>query len=265
MPRAAFLMCRPTFFGVGYQINPWMDVRRQPDRALALCQWSALRDALQDLGANVSVCRSRRGLPDMTFTANAGLARRKVFIPSRFRYAERAGEEPVFTRWFRRQGYRIAPLAEDQRFEGAGDAIFLGGKLFAGYYFRSDIQTHADLGRILGARVLSLALVNPRFYHLDTCLSPLGRGLAVYYPDAFDRYGLRVLRENVDDLIRVSHDEAYQFGCNLIVVGKKVILPKPCHRLARALKRRGYLPTPLDFSEFIKAGGAGRCLTLRLK
>ena len=258
-------MCRPTFYGIAYSINPWMNLRRQPNRALALRQWEALQETLrEDLGATVHCCRARPGLPDMTFTANAGLVRRRLFIPSRFRYKERAGEAPHFTRWFRARGYRVLPLPPGHSFEGAGDALPMRRCWFAGYRFRSDIQTHALVGEAVGARVLSVELVNPYFYHLDTCFMPLSRGLAIYYPPAFDRYGNRVLRENVADLLPVRHDEAYQFACNAVSVGRKVIISKPCRCLARELKKRGFAVYPLDFSEFLKAGGAAKCLTLRL-
>lgn len=259
------LMCRPTSYGIEYEINPWMDVRRQADRRLAVRQWQALRRVLEEeLGVRVLTCRARPGLPDMCFTANAGLVYGKTFIPSRFRYRERAGEEAFFERWFRRRGYRIVRLPEEQRFEGSGDALFVGGKLLIGYYFRSDVQSHAFIGSTLGVRVLSLALTDRRFYHLDTCLAPLGPSAAICHPGAFDRYGLKVLRENVEDLLMVTPEEALQFACNAVVAGKKAVISAPCLRLARELKRRGFTVYRLDLSEFIKAGGAARCLTLPL-
>jgi len=275
--RPTILMCRPTFYGISYRINPWMDIRRQANRAVALQQWLALRRVLEEeCGVTVFACRARPGLPDMTFAANAGLAYGGTFVPGRFRYKERAGEEPFFAAWFRRRGYRIAELSGQHRFEGAGDALFLGGKLFAGYHFRTDIHTHAHLGKLLAVRVYSLELVKPHFYHLDTCFAPLtlpspqgGEGgvrgpAAIYYPGAFDSYSVRLLKEHASDLIAVSDEEAYEFGCNAVVVGRKVILSEPCRELARALSRRGYKVLRLKFSEFIKAGGAAKCLTLRL-
>jgi N-dimethylarginine dimethylaminohydrolase len=265
MRRASFLMCRPTFYGVEYVINPWMDLRRQPNRRRALRQWQSLRRTLREqLGATVHCCRARPGLPDMTFTANAGLARGKIFIPSRFRYPERAGEAPHFIRWFRARGYRVRPLPTGHSFEGAGDALLMGDRLFAGYRFRSDIRTHVEVGKTLGIRVLSLELINPYFYHLDTCFMPMSEELAIYYPGAFDRYGQRVIRENVADLLPVRHEEAYQFACNAVPVGKKAVISAPCRSLAGELERRGFAVFPMDLSEFRKAGGAARCLALRL-
>jgi len=263
--RPAFLMCRPTFYGIHYRINPWMDLRRQANRAVALRQWQTLREVLEhEFRATVHLCRARPGLPDMTFTANAGLVRGRVFVPSRFRYPERAGEEPHFTRWFRRRGYAVRPLAGDGRFEGAGDTLFVGDTLFAGYYFRTDVLTHTALGEALGVRVVSLQLVNPRFYHLDTCFAPLGRAAALYYPRAFDDYARRVLKETVGDLVPVNDAEAHEFGCNAVVAGRRAVVSEPCRELARALRRRGYAVYGANFSEFIKAGGAAKCLTLRL-
>jgi N-dimethylarginine dimethylaminohydrolase len=259
-------MCRPTHFGVDYEINPWMDKARQPDRSRALSQWEALRRTLEkEMGVEVELCPSRPGLPDMTFTANAGLVSGDTFIPARFRHEERAGEEPHFASWFRRRGYRLAALPEGYRFEGEGDALFLGRKLFAGYYIRSDIQTHEAIGRILDVQVLSLALVNEYFYHLDTCFAPVAEGCAVYYPPAFDRYSLRVLRQNVDDLIAVSEAEARRLCCNMVVVGRNAVVPAPCEEVARELEGRGLTVYPLDIGEFLKAGGAAKCLTLRLR
>ncbi len=263
--RPAFFMCRPKYYGIEYEINAWMDVHRQADRRLALKQWDALRRTLQrELGARVYTCRARPGLPDMAFTANAGLVYRKFFIPSRFRYRERAGEEPHFTRWFQRRGYRIVRLPADHRFEGAGDALFVGDKLFAGYHYRTDVQAHAFIGEAIGARVFSLELVNRYFYHIDTCFAPLGPSAAACYRGAFDAYSLKVLRENVEDVVPVSHDEAHQFACNAVVVGKKAVIHASCRRFARELRKRGFQVYPLEFSEFIKAGGAAKCLTLRL-
>jgi N-dimethylarginine dimethylaminohydrolase len=268
-PGPAFLMCRPTFYGIEYEINPWMDMRRQADHPRALRQWSTLRSTLADgIGAHVELVRARPFLPDMGFTANAGLLYRNTFIPSRFRYRERAGEEPFFTSWFRRRGYEVRPLPRDHHFEGEGDALLLGEKLFLGYFHRTDIRTHLLIGEILELPVYSLELVNPYFYHLDTAFMPFGAQSAIYYPKAFDSYSLRVLRENVDELIPVSAEEAHYFACNAVFVGKPsprhVVISAQARRLGKVLERRSIQVHYLDMSEFIKAGGAAKCLVLNL-
>jgi N-dimethylarginine dimethylaminohydrolase len=262
-------MCRPDFYGVEYEINPWMKVEQPADRARALQQWEALVAILQGVGADVARIDPAPGLPDMVFTANAGLVHQNRFFPSHFRHPQRRGETPLFERWFAEHGFETVdvyqpPDAAGAAFEGAGDALYCGETLFAGYLNRSDIQIHKHLGRFLDCRVVSLELVDPYFYHLDTCFCPLAPGQAVYFPGAFDAYGRRALQEGVSDLIEVDEEEARRFACNAVVVGRAVAANLGCDRLAEQLHARGFDVRQTDLSEFLKAGGAAKCLTLRL-
>jgi len=258
------LMCRPDYYRIEYEINPWMDRRRPSLPTLALQQWEALVAILQQLGAGIETIAPVAGLPDMVFTANAGLLCRDLFVSSRFRHPERRGESEHFERWFAEHGYRVVALASPSDFEGAGDALFCGDILFAGYLHRSAIRAHQQLGDLLGRQVLSLELVDPRFYHLDTCFCPLAPGLALYYPNAFDEYGRRVLEEHIAELIAVSDAQAEQFGCNAVVLGRDLVVHAGVQRLAESLAAHGYSVHPTDLSEFLKAGGTAKCLTLRL-
>ena len=149
-------------------------------------------------------------------------------------------------------------------FEGAGDALFCGRTLFAGYRIRSDVRGHQHLGKTLARQVLPVELVNPYFYHLDTCFCPLAPGEAIYFPDAFDRYGKKVFEENIARLLPVEDSEAKRFGCNAVVVGRHVVTNTGCPQLHRDLAARGYTPHETPLSEFVKAGGSAKCLTLRL-
>lgn len=262
-------MCRPDYYGVEYEINPWMKVERSADRAKAAGQWEALRAILRGLGAEIELIEPAPGLPDMVFTANAGLVHRARFLPSHFRHPQRRGETPLFERWFAEHGFEAldvygSPDAAGAAFEGAGDALYCGATLFAGYLNRSDIQIHKHLGRLLDCRVVSLELVDPYFYHLDTCFCPIAPGLAAYFPGAFDGYGRRAIRENIPELIEVDEEEARRFACNAVVVGTTVAVNLGCDRLAERLRARGYEARQTDLSEFLKAGGAAKCLTLRL-
>ena len=155
-------------------------------------------------------------------------------------------------------------MPENFSFEGAGDALFCGDTLYAGYRMRSDAAGHQQIGRLLGCRVIPVELVDARYYHLDTCFCPLAAGEAIWYPPAFDDYGQRAIRDHVPNLIEVEREEAERFACNAVVIGKRVITNTGCDRLHAALAARGYEPiaTPLD--EFVKAGGSAKCLTLRL-
>jgi N-dimethylarginine dimethylaminohydrolase len=258
------LMCPPDYYGIEYEINPWMNRRVASNPAESRWQWWALHETLRDLGVQVSLLLPVPGLPDLVFTANAGLVYRDVFISSRFRFGVRQGETLHFERWAREHGFRVLTLPPGLNFEGAGDSLFCGETLFAGYRFRSDARSHQWVAEALGVQVLPLELVDPRFYHLDTCFCPLAEGEAIYYPGAFDDYGRSVLRAHIPRLIAVSAEEAVSFSCNAVVVGRTVILNDGAPKLARALQAEGYAVRPLRLTEFIKAGGSAKCLTLRL-
>lgn len=258
------LMCPPDHYGIEYEINPWMNRSIGAIRALAFRQWNQLRETLEGLGVQVELLPPQPGLPDLVFTANAGLIYREVFISSRFRHAVRARESPYYDAWFASHGFVVEHLPEGMYHEGAGDALFCGQTLFAGYRIRSDALAHQWVGQRFGIRVLPLELVDPRFYHLDTCFCPLAPGEAIYYPPAFDAYGRKVLHSHIPRLIEVEEAEALRFGCNAVVVGKTVIHNSRCPRLAESLAAAGYHSIEVELDEFLKAGGSAKCLTLRL-
>ena len=258
------LMCPPEFYGIEYEINPWMNAARQADHALAGEQWAALRQLLVEAGAMVAELSPVAGLPDLVFTANAALVYRRRAVISRFKHPQRQGEEPHFRRWLGEHGFDTVEAPSDHSFEGAGDALFCGDTLFAGYRQRSDALGHQEIGQLLGVRVLPLELVDPYFYHLDTCFCPLADGTAIYFPAALDDYGRRVLAESVPELIAVEEEEARNFACNAVVVGRTVITNTGCPKLHEQLRVRGYSPVATPLGEFVKAGGSAKCLTLRL-
>jgi len=258
------LMCPPDHYGIEYEINPWMNRSLGAVRAVAFQQWNALRDALLGLGVTVQTLEPQPGLPDLVFTANAGLMFHERFLSSRFKHEVRAKESPVFDAWFAANGYAVEHLPEQTYHEGAGDALFCGDVLFAGYRTRSDANAHNWVANHFGVRCLPLELVNPRFYHLDTCFCPLAPGRALYFPDAFDSYGRRVLEAHVPTLLPVVEAEAHRFGCNAVVVGQHVLHNSGCPDLAGQLQRAGFESISVQLDEFLKAGGSAKCLTLRL-
>jgi N-dimethylarginine dimethylaminohydrolase len=263
-PQPHILMCPPDFYGIHYEINPWMDMSRQADHAVAVEQWQSLHKQILDAGARVSLIEPVQGLPDLVFTANAAMIFKRQVLVSRFRHRQRQGEEPYDRRWFVENGFEVADVPENFSFEGAGDALFCGDTLYAGYRMRSDAAGHQEIGRMIGCRVIPVELVDARYYHLDTCFCPLAEDEAIWYPPAFDEYGQRAIREHVPRLIEVERSEAERFACNAVVIGRRVITNSGCDRLHGALAARNYEPiaTPLD--EFVKAGGSAKCLTLRL-
>ena len=261
---AQILMCRPDFYGIEYEINPWMNRERQADHGIAIQQWNSLRDILVELGVEVCELTPIKGLPDLVFTANAAVVYRHTAFLSRFRHEQRRGEEPHDADWLAGRGLNVHQLPSEMFFEGAGDALFCGDTLFAGYRVRSDVFSQQYVAQEIGCRVIPLELVNSHYYHLDTCFCPLEPSLAIYYPGAFDDYGQRVLPQMIEELIEVNESEAASFACNAVVVGRTVVTNHGCPQLHEQLRARGFEPiaTPLD--EFVKAGGSAKCLTLRL-
>src|SRR6516162_1264578 len=258
------LMCTADYYGIEYEINPWMSRARAASPERARKQWRDLHDALVTLGVQIELMTPQVGLPDLVFTANAGLIFGKRFFSSRFAYPERQRETPYFDEWFLAHDFTVERLPEGIYFEGAGDALFCGPILFAGYRIRSHAAGHLHLGNVLNRRVLPIELVDKRFYHLDTCFCPLAAGEAIYFPDAFDAYGRKVLASHIPKLLPVVQKEAERFACNAVVVGKKVIVNAGSDRLGEDLRKAGYECLFVELDEYIKAGGSAKCLTLRL-
>lgn len=261
---ARILMCPPDHYGIEYEINPWMSRARPADRKLAIEQWENLRTHLQSAGAQVELVPPIAGLPDLVFTANAAMIYGARAILAHFKNLERQGEEPFYEATLAKLGFEVTKPPPGTYFEGAGDALFCGDTLFAGYQTRSDARGHQQIAEILGVRVIPLEMIDWYYYHLDTCFCPLADGKAIYYPGAFDDYGQRALREAVPNLIEVKEEEARSFACNAVVIGKKVITNTGCADLHEQLRARGYEPIETPLSEFVKAGGSAKCLTLRL-
>jgi N-dimethylarginine dimethylaminohydrolase len=264
MRHPRILMCRPDHFGIEYEINPWMSREKGADPEKARRQWDGLHDTLKSLGVLVELMLPRPGLPDLVFTANAGFVFGMQFYSSLFKHEVRARESPYFDQWFESHGFTVHHVPQKLYFEGAGDALFCGQALFAGYRIRSDVRGHQYIARQIGRQVLPVELVNSRFYHLDTCFCPLAPGEALYHPEAFDSYGRKVLESNVPKLMPVVAEEAHRFGCNAVVVGKTVVTNTGCEKLAKDLKAWGYESVQVELDEFIKSGGSAKCLTLRL-
>lgn len=262
------LMCPPDHFEVAYVINPWMEGHfANTDDALAHRQWNALRDAIAPY-TKVVLQPPQRGLPDLVFTANAGLVLGKKAIVSRFRSIERQGEEQHDRAWFAANGFEILDWPQNVPFEGAGDALFDRGQdlLWVGHGFRSDKAVPALLQKLLSRKTVALNLVDPRFYHLDTCLCPLAGGFLLYFPAAFDEASRALIESLVpeDKRIAVEEADALKFCCNAVDLGGHVFMNDASDNLQNRLRHAGFTPVITPLSEFMKAGGAAKCLTLKL-
>ena len=259
-----YLMCPPEHFGVLYEINPWMHREVSVDAERAREQWNGLVATLKTAGAEIEVLEPHPDLPDLVFTANAGVVNGRQFVPSRFTHPERQAEVPHDTAWFDANSFTIDELPEGVHHEGAGDALPFGGVLLSGYRFRSDAASHAYLSRLTGAAVRSVELVDPRLYHLDITFCPLDDRRAIVAPLGWDRYGRRVMERLVPEPLVLEDDEALEFTANSVVVGSTVIMPVCPPRVGRQLEAWGFDVVVSPMTEFLKAGGGCRCLTLSL-
>jgi ornithine--oxo-acid transaminase len=261
-------MCVPKLYEVSYVINPWMKGNLgNSSQRRALQQWEDLYTVLSGL-ADIHLVEPIAGSPDMVFTANAGLARDGVVAISSFYHPERQGEEPHFREWFQKAGYAVVDMPRDTPFEGEGDALFSadGSLLWAGHGTRTLEASHRALQGLWDVEVVSLRLIDPRFYHLDTCFAPLEDGSLLYYPPAFDEESLRKIEAAYPDeqRILVGEEDALAFACNAVNLGKTIVLNRISPELEQELRGRGFEVIQVRLDEFLKAGGAAKCLVMKL-
>lgn len=263
-----FLMCPPDYFGVLYEINPWMnrDITVNVDKAHE--QWQNLTRTLRDAGAELEFMEPVKDWPDLVFTANAGIVNGSQFVPTHFRHTERQGETLYNIDWFGSHGYHIDRLPHTLVHEGAGDALPFGvGEnkvLLSGFRTRTEAASHAYMSRLTGAAIRSVELVDDRLYHLDLTFTPLDDRRAIVAEMAFDHYGAQMIKSLVPEPLLLDSEEALSFCCNSVVVGKNIVMPYCPPRVGRQLEAWGFDVMVASVSEFMKGGGGCRCLTLAL-
>ncbi len=241
-----------------------MSMKNRPERNDADRQWQDLHHTFLRLGAYIEYITPHGNVPDMVYTANAGLVKGDKFVLSRFRHAERRLEEPYFEKWFEDAGYEVLKIRSDHAFEGEGDALFAGDTLFGGVSFRSDPEGHKEAQSLLGIKDLVLCeLTNPKFYHIDTSFCPLNEDDALIFRQAFSDDSVERMSKKIK-LHEVPEEEGERFVCNAVVLGKDVILPSDCPRTYELLDSLGYNAYPVAMNEFMKGGGASKCLCIRL-
>jgi N-dimethylarginine dimethylaminohydrolase len=260
-------MCPPEHFTVEYAINPWMDTTVAVDASLALKQWELLRNTLSDLGHTVQVLEARPGLPDMVYAANGAFSVDGTVYGARFRHPQRAGEAVAHRVFYGSGGWRFADAMHVN--EGEGDFAYLpgayGGLVLAGYGFRTDPAAHAEAQEVLGRPVVSLRLVDPAFYHLDTALAVLDDRHVTYYPEAFSPASQRVLAQLFPDAVIADRTDAEAFGLNLVSDGRHVVLNTEAVAMGDKLRAVGYLPVHVELTELKRGGGSVKCAVAELR
>jgi N-dimethylarginine dimethylaminohydrolase len=262
--RRRYLMCEPRYFAVEYAINPWMDPSQPVDRELAVRQWNSLAETYRGLGHTVAQIEPVDGLPDMVFAANGATVAHGRVYGAKFKYAERVAEGPAYLDWFKSAGYREAHEAAFVN-EGEGDLLVIGEMLLAGTGFRTEPAAHAEAGAVLGLPVVTLDLIDPSYYHLDTALCVLDAHTIAYFPGAFSTQSQIKLEELFPDAIIADAADAEVLGLNAVSDGLHVVLPMEAVALAEKLRARGFRPVPVALSELRKAGGGPKCCTLELR
>lgn len=266
--RRRYLMCPPKHFTVSYAINAWMDPSKPVDAGLAMSQWSALRETYLGLGHTVEEIDPVPGLPDMVFSANGAFVVDGMVYAAQFRNPQRADEAPAYRAWFERSGYPVKPPKYIN--EGEGDLLLVEGSPFgdivlAGTGFRTEHAAHNEVQEHFGRPVVTLRLVDPRFYHLDTALFPLADGNVAYYPGAFSEGSRQALERMFPNAVISSEADAAVLGLNAVSDGRHVVLNAEASGLAEQLEERGYHPVPVNLSELRKAGGGPKCCTLEIR
>jgi N-dimethylarginine dimethylaminohydrolase len=264
------LMCRPDHFTVSYRINPWMHPENPTDTSLAVQQWQRLHDIYVDLGFTVELIEPIAGLPDMVYAANGGFTLDGIAYGAKFTYPERQPEGPAYMEWFGANGFRVADPVETN--EGEGDFLLVGDVILAGTGFRSDSGSHRELTEVFGREVLTLNLINPSFYHLDTAIAvldpepiPGSRQNIAYLESAYDEPSLAILRERFPDAILATEEDAAVLGLNSYSDGYNIVIASRAKDFERQLRERGYNPIGVDLSELLLGGGGVKCCTLELR
>lgn len=258
------LMCSPDFFDIEYEINPWMHTNNQVDPNNAMLQWQQLKNIYDQMGWEVKQQQPIEHLPDMVFTANAGLVIDGKVALSQFRSPQRQPETAKDQEWFSSAGYTDILLPKSD-FEGEGDALVWNDIIFAGYPWRSDIASHAEIAEFFGKKVISLQLTNASFYHLDTALTIVDSQTVALYPPLFTEESLKAIHDTVPNVIQASREDAYAYGLNAMSDGKNIILSDKATKLISVYQNKGMNVYPTSISEFQKSGGGVKCLTLELR
>ncbi len=265
--KRSVLMCRPEHFVVVYRINPWMDPALPTDTSRAVRQWEDLRSIYEDLGFDIELIEPIEGLPDMVYAANGGFVVDNVAYGASFTYPERQPEGPAYLDWFERNGFETATPRSVN--EGEGDFLLVGDTILAGTGFRSSDASHGELAELYGREVVSLRLVDPSFYHLDTALAVLdgtsGQEHIAYLPAAFDEVSRATLASRYPDAIVVNDEDAAVLGLNSFSDGYNVVIASRAADFERQLREHGYNPIGVDLSELLLGGGGVKCCTLELR
>lgn len=257
------LMCRPDFFRIAYQINPYMDLSKQPDHEKLIAEFTDIVSAHQNAGRTVHFMDPVDGLPDMTYTANQALIRGKKAVLANLP-KERAGEVKHAQNWLEKNGYEV--ITCPYLFSGQGDALPTGtGSVIKGRGWRSDPKSDDFVAEALGYTVIPIQTVGPEWYDNDLTIGVIRPGLLAVCLEALDEPSQKLLTTHQElTIIPVGLDEARRAACNLVSDGTTVVMPSGSPKLAAELENAGLSVISKSIEQLWTGGGAVRCTSLAL-
>lgn len=257
------LLCPPTHFDVEYEINPWMHMDIQPSKEGAMGAYTQIKDLYKKFGCEMYEIEQVKGLPDMVYTANVGNVKNSSFLKANFKFDERKKESDLAEEFLAKHfGFEGISLPEDIYFEGQGDLLTDGERWFLGWGKRSVPECKSYVEDFLNESVIDFELVNPYYYHLDTCFAPLSPDLVIINPVSFTQEGLKKIRECFSNVIEASEEDNKYLACNLVHLGKNIVIGKGITgQFKEKLAKFGYTTHEVDMAEYLKGGGSVKCCT----
>jgi N-dimethylarginine dimethylaminohydrolase len=259
------LMCPPNYFDVEYEINPWMNKDNKVNRVAVLNTYSAVKSVYDAVGFPVYEIEQEKGLPDMVYTANIGYAEGNVFLRSNFKHPERRKEPKLAADFLKQNGFEIHTVPEEIFFEGEGDVIRSDKKYFMGHGKRTDPRAKKYLEETFKKEFIDLELIDPYYYHLDTCFAPLNDDVVVINRKSFTPEALGKIEKSFNKIIDTNDQDNKVLACNLVVAGNVVVLGKGISpELSENIKKEGFEVREIDMSEYMKGGESVKCITFEI-
>ena len=276
LPAGVFFV-RPCHFDVDHAINPHMlDSEGKPNKVdpnLAREQWQNLVSTYENFVSETEIFEGKPNCPDMVFCANQSLpyltsTGKPAALMSNMENERRHEEVESIQSSLNSRGFETVPVSarsEETLLEGMGDALWVPGKklICGGFGFRTHESIYGEVFEKTGAPVVTFELKNPKFYHLDTCLSILDDQSVLACKEAFIDEDWLVLKKLFRNVLEVPLEEADSpgFACNAHCPDRKhVIIQRGNVKTEELLEKYGFIPVPVETGEFIKSGGSVFCM-----